>query len=341
MINRGYFSRGEFILCLLCRPLLFFIQAFRSGAWQFPRSGFKCPPAGERLQLRIQPLIGGEPELQKLVKRLMKLRRDLAGIYLHGSLASGDRVAYSDVDVIVVIRNGVRQRSWRWFRLIYTLNQCLIHFYRLDPLQHHGWMVFDEDDLTDFPIDRLPVDLLRESRSLLPGVGENLVLRVREYREDPRQALYVLARSIVKKLAHPRYPADLYQLKCLLSEFMLLPAVYLGTRDNAGALKKQSFERAKKDFSAVDWRVMEEISEIRLNWDLSMSGWRRFVLTRSNPAWRRLFLYLFAPPIPNPLAVKLNSAFYRRMARLADLFIDVAGENEVHRQTAASSVRSL
>ena len=108
----------------------------------------------------------------------------------------------------------------------------------------------------------------------------------------------------------------MYQLKSLLSEFMLMPALYVQARDKKGVFKKFSFDLARKDFSKNDWEIMDEVSEIRLIWHYKMGWIKKKLFTSTNPLYRKLITRYLSPKTPGDIKMKLPPAFYKNMKKL-------------------------
>lgn len=107
----------------------------------------------------------------------------------------------------------------------------------------------------------------------------------------------------------------MYGLKCLLSQFMLLPAQYLQVRDDRGIFKKFSFSAARCDFTSEVWECMDRVSGIRLQWQCRIAGIRRMLLAPSFP-FRRQCVRRFAPPVPPDLSALLTPGLFHDMRRL-------------------------
>jgi len=103
---------------------------------------------------------------------------------------------------------------------------------------------------------------------------------------------------------------------------MLLPALYLQAKEKRGIYKKYSFDLARKDFKEEEWRIMDEVSEIRQNWNYSLSPLQRKILTINHPAIRKIAVRYFSPPIPREIKNKLNPEFYRRIYDLCLAVMD-------------------
>ena len=169
------------------------------------------------------------------------------------------------LDAMVLLKDEVFENQHRLVRVAKTLHDLRRIMYKMDPLQHHGWFVLTESGLRNFPVLYFPPALFAHSKSLLHERGSNLAIRYSGH-HDFRKPLVRLCRSLEQKLSSP-LPADLYAIKNLLSEFMLLPALYVQARDRKGMYKKFSFDAARPDFAPASWQAMDVVSSIRSDWD--------------------------------------------------------------------------
>lgn len=317
-VNHAYRSRRDYLL-LLAAPGV----ARRRGAAALAaryRALQQAPAVAcsERLVVEVPVYTGSNAAVQRMRAFLERhLSEDLRGAYVHGSLGSGEEVAYSDFDGLVVLKDEVMVSPHRLARVARDLYRARALMYAFDPLQHHGWFVLTELDLGAYCEAYFPAVLFRHARSLLPGPGERLTLARREARAEMDEAFAALVRTVSRRLRGGRPPANLYELKGLLSSFMLLPALYVQARDGAGVWKADSFERARVDFALEAWYCMEVVSAIRRDWHYALSPLRRWALGRPGPLAGRLRRRV-APLIPPDLNARLTPGLYAEMARLTD-----------------------
>jgi predicted nucleotidyltransferase len=266
----------------------------------------------------VEPMTFEVKHITELSKYLNKeLKDDLYGAYIHGSIGADEKIHYSDVDALVILRDDVFKNPTRLAATAYKLNRALKYFYKIDPLQHHGWFVLTEGDLRDYPQTYFPHELFNHARSLLPDKGINIKICFDPEKQDYETPFLDLARGIRMQLEKGCCPRNMYQLKGLLSRFMLLPAVYCQARDIKGVFKKFSFDAARKDFSTSAWAIMDEVSVIRANWHYSLNPVRRYFMTRRSPLWIRLKRNI-GPRIPPCLKKHLSTGFYQRMLNLIE-----------------------
>jgi predicted nucleotidyltransferase len=247
-----------------------------------------------------------------------KLKDDLLGAYVHGSLAVGEDIPYSDFDALVIIKSEVFSSAERLEHMAYALNDARKIMHEFDPLQHHGWFVLIEDDLTFYCDTYFPTELFVYAKSLLADSGNSLIVSLRPCQSEMSQAFDKLADSIAGKLMSGQYPDNIFRLKCLTSEFMLLPALYLQKKNGRTVFKKYSFSQAGGDFNTEDWQIMEEISRLRDEWRYDISPFQRRILSRAD-GFRDYFAWRLGPPIPDAIRGKLTSGFYSKMLKLVEL----------------------
>ncbi len=270
------------------------------------------------LSVELQPCRNHEPHIETWKDFIPDLlENDLVGAYIHGSTATGERIAYSDVDALIIIKDEVFQNPRRLAKTAYKLNRALKYFYKIDPLQHHGWFVLTESDLLDYPQTYFPAEIFKYSKSLFPDKGLQIELFFDPKKQDYQTPFMELAAGVRWQLEKEEYPKNMYQLKGLLSRFMLLPALYCQARDEKGIFKKFSFRKASQDFPDSTWSIMDEVSGIRSDWHQSLNPVQKYFLTRTSPIFTRMKRKL-GPEIPKDLRKRLVPDFYERMLALID-----------------------
>jgi hypothetical protein len=275
--------------------------------------------AFQSLEVQISRYEGMNPNVLGMMRALQS--RNAVGIHsviLQGSLATDEEIAYSDFDALVVLRDSVFADARSLLSVIDELQLLSRYLTLQDPLQHHGWFVTTEKLLQNHFDDFFPVEIFKHSRLLYPD-NPTLGLKLKVTRE-PNAYSHQLAstiRAIEKELDSGQYVKNLYELKSTLSKFMLLPALYVQLRDGKGVYKKDSFEAARRDFSASEWKIMGEISDIRSAWKQDLSAPRRWLIS-FHPSWTRKVAKHLAPAVPPRLKeeVLTNSGKMQTFARL-------------------------
>lgn len=315
-INGGYLSWQDLLFSLVSVQAVFnrnapsIIQKYRT--WIESLS----PRVTVSSNLRIESYRGTNAHVRKMMQYLADhLQDDLAGAYVHGSLGVYDEIPYSDFDALVILKQEIFESAKRLANAAQKLHRALSIMYDYDPLQHHGWFVLVETELNSYPEPYFPLELFRYAKVLLPDQGLELNLCEPSFPTSNRKPFDDLSQGVIARLANRYYPKNMYQLKGLLSQFMLLPSYYVQARDRKGIFKKDSFAAAKSDFSAEEWSAMDEASLIRQNWAYNISALKRKLFT--NPRrLARLLARACGPPIPNSLKNVLADNFYQRMRNL-------------------------
>ena len=269
--------------------------------------------------VEIQPYRGSNPFVLRMTQYLSRwLRNDLAGAFVHGSLATYEEIPYSDFDALVIIKDEVFDESARLANTAYLLNRALRIMFTHDPLQHHGWFVLTERDLQNYKGVPLPVAVFPHMKSLLPD--KNLLhISFKKNSHVSRELFDSLSASIIRKLQTGQYPHNLYDLKSLLSQFMLLPTAYVQARDGHGIFKRESFAEAAKDFTHEEWKVMHDVSTIRKNWDYTMDRFSKALSVSTCLPLRSYLLRFFTRNIPSSLRVSCGEQLYSEMLDLTFL----------------------
>lgn len=273
-----------------------------------------------KVSLNVPVYTGNNEYVRNMMKQLSVVEADIVGAYVHGSLGNYDEIQYSDFDALVILKDDVLASEDRLVRCVRRLSKLRNIMVNFDPLQHHGWFVITESELLCYDESIFPLILFDNCKSLLTSNGRQLSVYPLSGSITLQQHLYALATNIIKRIDAGNFPTNLYQLKTLLSEFMLLPALYLQAINGTGIFKKDSFSAARKGFDADEWRIMDEISAIREQW-VSQPNWLQHYCLTNFICLRRLLVNLSSPRIPAKLNAQLDNNFYTRMKHLAKRFL--------------------
>ncbi len=284
-INGGYFSSAEGAVSSVTPGLMYFKNA---GAVMsmFERRKDEMEQ-GESQVLNI-PFYDGKNEfVREMIEALKPLSPYIHSAYIHGSLATGEEIPYSDFDALIVFRDSLFENRATLSRTAAGINGLRYYMHRQDPIQHHGWFALSEIDLMDYHEDFLPVATLKKAKRIFPAEQEELVLNVNPG-ADFKKPLYRLCKSIERKLVNGPDKYNLYSLKAILSEFMMLPSLYVQARHKKGVFKKESFNEMRQDFSPEDFAVMDLVSSIRSKWKIELTeNEKRFLERTDFYAWYR------------------------------------------------------
>lgn len=238
-VNSGCLSRGDLPLALV-HPRLPFRRNARTIADRFDRfRQWSRPASGPPREVEVAGYEGPDVPVRRMMVYLARqLANDLVGAYVHGSLGTYDALAYSDFDALVILKNEVFATPGRLAAAAWKLSRAQSIMLNFDPLQHHGWFVLTEAQLSAYPDHVFPVVLFDFAKSLLSERGRRLTLRVEDVPEARQAAFRELSSRIIDSIACRLLPSNIYELKLLLSQFMLLPALYVHARDGRGVYKE-------------------------------------------------------------------------------------------------------
>ncbi len=233
-----------------------------------------------------------------------KLKSYLTGFYLHGSLATIDYVkGWSDVDTLSIISKKTISNPNALLELRNMFYYMRYFFYRIDPLQHHGSTIISEYDMENYCQAYFPTAIFKYSKSFLKN-DKAIKFSARDFSSEALRSLFWHV-SYFRKINSINFSPGIYETKTLLHYITLFPAIYLQAKGKP-MYKKFAFNIAKKDFKKEDWKVIDDISSIRRNW---------------NSSGVFPFINLFSGM--NPLL------YYQINSRLMDLFKDIKKENKI------------
>jgi hypothetical protein len=276
---------------------------------------------GKSHEFHIPLYSGNDQVVLKIADFLKKeLSDDLEGAYLHGSLATGERIGYSDFDGLLILKDAVFDNPERASRVAEKISRSFSMMIAFDPLQHHGWFIVTNKDLTHFPETYFPMVLFERAASLLPD-GTTLNIIPAKTGDTYSGQLQRLAGSVIRKIDNGKGLKNMFTLKGLLSEFMLLPSLYLESKTGQGVFKKESFELARQHFNEGDWKVMDEVSQIRKDWKYTPT-WSYGQQPSPVTPYIKKIQASKAGPLPPDLRSRLDASFTARMRNLASLFIE-------------------
>lgn len=198
---------------------------------------------------------------------------------LHGSLSTLDYVkGWSDLDTLVVVKSSTLLAPEHVLNLRKRLIEAEKFLTRLDPLQHHGFIICTELDLTRYSNHCIPISVWSNATSLLgskkafisfkpyPSLSKEVFhSKVKMFRAAYEKGVLEHHKKdgrYLKESFADRY--TMYQLKYFLSSVMMLPALFLDA-DGRPCYKKESFQLVKEK-SSIDWELVEKATVIRNRW---------------------------------------------------------------------------
>ena len=179
-------------------------------------------------------------------------------VIVHGSVATNEIISSSDFDGLLIVKD-------KWIgskKLAQFKKESMKLILKFDPLQHHGWFQIKESDLLDYPESYLPVSTLRHSKLIYPEVSNfEMHLKVNQNIDYKSHLIKILNRFERRELENWR-PKNIYQLKSVLSQVMLIPCLYFSAMNNDGIFKRESFEAVKPNFTAQEWMPIATATEL-------------------------------------------------------------------------------
>ena len=215
--------------------------------------------------------------IEDLKNNLKRIQHLIVGLYLHGSLASGDYIkGYSDVETLVIVKNSTIQNQAKLKQLRSALYKARYHLYQIDPLQHHGHFIIAESDLQSYPESILPLTALKHAKTLL---GKNkITFHIKNSKEETKEHLEYF---LTYFKSHPA-TFSLYEKKFFLHGVSLLPSLYLQYKEKP-IYKKDSFKKIKKHFSKSQLEPIFKVEKIRNNWPTPKVLPATKILAKINP----------------------------------------------------------
>jgi hypothetical protein len=316
--NTGQINRYDLLIGGLSPTFLFRKNAASVKSIHQSKSAGIAP--GSQTNFNIPAYNGNDQVVKDIASYLSaNLSEDLAGAFVHGSLATGECILYSDFDGLLILKDEVFNDPKRIAMVAEKISRSFSIMISFDPLQHHGWFIVTEKDLSCFPHIYFPLVLFENAASLLAG-NSKLQITAAESDRTYFDQLKRLASSVIRKIENGNGLKNMFVLKGMLSEFMLLPSLYLEAKTGKGVLKKDSFRLAKADFTADEWLVMDEVSQIRCEWEYKPSWTIGNSPIPVTPLVKKLQASR-AGGVPEHLRLKLDASFTSRMRNLAALFI--------------------
>jgi len=223
-------------------------------------------PAAAPRQLAPTPQPVLRCSLPRSVRRLASEMGAHNGLQLilHGSLATCDATAYSDVDILLFIADDWLMTGERCSALRGIVSHAQRWLYRYDPLQHHGFMIVSQFDLDRYARIYFPLELLSHAYSL--GEPREVAYRLRPADNESVARLRRVSTRLEQLEQGDRpAPRTRYALKLALSELMLLPSLCLEAKGQV-LYKRDSFGAVRPMLSPTANMAMEALSAWRLDW---------------------------------------------------------------------------
>jgi len=259
LFNYGYTNPKEGLLAILFPDLV--IKKYYN---MLKLSNTAISDATSSLTINFEKLETSNKTIIEIQQELSSIEKNLTQCLIHGSYATNEEIEYSDFDGLIIINKNAFASFDNFRNTINVIKKSNKLIQTLDPLQHHGWFILLENELNYYDETFLPVEVLNISKSLL--VKEKSAIKINlKSNSNFNVGIDKLSKQLLDKIESRDYPRNYYQIKSLLSEFMMLPTLYYQAKVKKGIYKKYSFEIVKDDFGDA-WNIMDKISLIRRNW---------------------------------------------------------------------------
>lgn len=216
---------------------------------------------------------GQNPATLSIQKFLRKFRHPaIRAAIVQGSIATGEEIAFSDFDGILLIdRNKITSRK-NMIQLETIVKESAHIMKKQDTLQHHGWSILFQQDLKRYPDAELPSLLLRQGKVIFPDTPLRLELVIDLRHQDYNIVYENLCNGIYRRLNNSNTFKKYYPLKLLISECLLLPAAFLQAIEKSPVWKGDSFDKIATQLDQQHLNTLNQLSEIRQRWPAYYDG---------------------------------------------------------------------
>lgn len=233
-------------------------------------------------------------------------------VIVHGSIATDEVIKYSDFDGLLIVKDSyVKSNQLKRFK-----RESLKLILKFDPLQHHGWFQITKSQLSNYPENYLPLVILEKAKliyheSLIENIDVIITSEI-----NYKSFLLKMIEQFERRIETGWRPKNLFQLKSVLSQIMLMPSLYYSAINNKGIFKKESFDAVRTHFSAIEWMPIETASYIRTKWNYKLNGVQTFMLRIPDTRTRKMARLIFSPKINSEFDTLLNDEFYLNLKSL-------------------------
>ena len=212
-----------------------------------------------------------------------KIQKYFKHFVVHGSFASKEYIkGWSDLDTFVVIKNEILFDTKKIIRLRKILKKFYLKLIKISKFQHHGLILYTENDLKNYLNGYLPMEALQKSFSILnsskicinfPGKKKNLSLSSLKDRYS-----YLKDGVESGKYKHHSYRGvnldvplktgrnQMYQLFCHIGYVLNFPILYFDAT-NRSIHKKDSFKFFYKEIKDEKIKnLIKKSEQVRKLW---------------------------------------------------------------------------
>lgn len=239
-------------------------------------------------------------------------------VLVHGSAATQDMCAFSDIDVAVFVDDSRPFSAAEHRVAVRELRRLLHTIFHHDALMHHGLMFAPATSLDAYDQRFLPLETLRNAR-VLHGPQTFEVRVIEPARDDAAQSLASCARSLRKHLHEAAFCANDYTFKNFLSGALLMPARVLAAHGTY-VYKRESFALAKELFKPQAWDFIARCEGLRALWQRPPApAAHRAVPRAAHPKLLQIFGARYAPRLN---VRRVSRPMLEGLIQTAHLFLD-------------------
>ena len=184
-------------------------------------------------------------------------------VLVHGSVGTDEIIKYSDFDGLLIVKdNFIASKQLHDFK-----NKSMKLILKFDPLQHHGWFQIKESDLSNYPESYLPISTLERSKLIYPREDKIELSYKVANTVDYKSSLVGMLNQFENRIQHNWKPSNIFELKSVLSQVMLLPCLYYSAINNKGIFKRESFNAVESSFTREEWEPIIIATQLRRDWN--------------------------------------------------------------------------
>ncbi|MFH1499600.1 MAG: nucleotidyltransferase domain-containing protein [Verrucomicrobiota bacterium] len=195
-------------------------------------------------------------------------------VYIHGSWADGTMTPFSDYDDLIIVDYSRIDGEDELRAIEAFLGKVDMYFCSMDPLQHHGHWLVDRENLMGLDESYLPLMVLKNAVCVQGEMQVAYRTDVSRSRAGFRRNVEVTCRNIESwRSPYLAGRISLYDMKCLLGSFMILPA-YVFQASGEMVSKPEGIGRALEIFSTDSLGILQQCTNMRQEWHRVLAGWR-------------------------------------------------------------------
>ncbi len=194
-------------------------------------------------------------------------------LIVQGSYADGMITNYSDVDLVIFYKT----ISPELIELKEELERFILD---VDPIQHHGVFMIGKQKLSAYWQMDLPVEVISRGKCFGNTTKSLNFDSIISESLGPTTAVRSTLVAMEVFINRNFEEVGIYAWKLLLSQIMLIPTLFLATK-NKSIYKRESFDLVKDYYSSKAWDVIVIASSIRKSW-IDSSDFNHYISKRNN-----------------------------------------------------------